>query len=160
MTHFEDLSKKYLKDFQSNVKRARSLGAGSIEMATRPIVHGFIESLVRHSEASHGQAVVHHDVTVTAGNRPDWWIEDKVTFGVFAYGDHKNLSDQSSFIFTSAEREQMSRYLDLGRPVFVFDGIEFIFLDPTDSEPFLSPIKYSLVAKPLDMSVDCSMLPI
>jgi len=160
MASFEYLCTKYLKEFQSSVRSARALGVGSVEMATRPVVHGFIESLVRHSEASPGRAIVHHDITVTAGNRPDWWIEDKDTFGVFAYGDHKNLSDLVPFVFTNAEREQMSRYLRLGRPVFVFDGIEFIFLSPDDEQPFHNPKKYSLVSKPLKMAVDWSTLPI
>ena len=54
----------------------------------------------------------------------------------------------------------MTRYLNLGRPVFVFDGIEFIFLSPDEDEPFKNPTRYSLIPKPLNMAVDWSTFPI
>lgn len=158
--NFSNTARRYLKDFQQSVIGARASGATSVEMATRPLVHQFVESLVRLTEPNPAQAVVHHDTTVTPGNRPDWRIEDSSTFGVFAYGDHKNLNESAPFQLSGAERVQMERYLGLGRPVFVFDGIEFIFLDPTADDPFASPRRLSLVAKPLSAATDWSSLPI
>lgn len=158
--NFSTTARNYLKSFQRSVRDARASGAVSVEMATRPVVHQFIENLVRLTEPNPGQAIVHHDTTVTPGNRPDWRIEDFTTFGVFAYGDHKNLSDGTQFNLSSGERAQMERYLGLGRPVFVFDGIEFIFLDPTQADPFAALKRLSLVPKPLTLTADWSTLPI
>ena len=135
---YESTARTYLKDFQNAVKVARNGGAMSVEMATRPVVHNFVQDLVRLTEPTPLRVNVHHDTTVTPGNRPDWWIEDSQTFGVYVYGDHKNLDELKPFQMTANERSQMERYLSLGRTVFVFDGIEFIFLDPNDQDPFLN----------------------
>lgn len=157
---FSTIARDYLTRFQKSVSDARASGATSVEMATRPVVHGFIEDLARLTEPTHQQALVHHDTSVTPGNRPDWRIEDSVTFGVFAYGDHKDLNENGPFSPSIPERSQMQRYLGLGRPVFVFDGIEFIFLDPNAIDPFAEARRLSLVPKPLTQRDDWSTLPI
>jgi len=153
-SHFSRLSSDYLARFQIAVMNARASGSTSVEMATRPVVHDFIEELIQLSEDNQRSCVVHHDTTTAGGDRPDWRLEDSVSFGIYAYGDQKSLSDRGPLTLSPAEEEQMLRYLSLGRPVFVFDGIEFVFLDPTSRRPILDAIRVSLIPKPLLMSED------
>lgn len=127
---FEKVTKAYLEKFQENCKSSWEGGAKSIEMATRPVVHQYISDLVALCQKTEDQIIIHHDVTYTKNDRPDWRIEDKNTFGIFCFGDHKNLSIEKEFDLTKSEKSQISRYLSFGRPVFVFDGIEFLFFTP------------------------------
>lgn len=142
---FESITKNYLKDFQKSVKNALASGAKSIELATRPVVHSYIEAIVDHCKKPNSTLVIHHDTNYTRNDRPDWRIEDASTFGIFCFGDHKSLNASAVFQPTHSEQKQIARYLALGRPVFVFDGIEFIFYKDNVS----SFVRCTLIPKPL-----------
>ena len=149
---FEKITKNYLKEFQQIVKNALSTGAKSIELATRPVVHSYIEAISEFCKKTETELVLHHDTNYTKKDRPDWRIEDAATFGVFCFGDHKNLSTSAPFQPTSNERKQIERYLSLGRPVFVFDGIEFIFY----KDNIEKATRCTLIPKPLSASENWS----
>lgn len=142
---FESITKNYLKEFQQSVKNAFSTGAKSIELATRPVVHNYVEAITEHCKKSGSTLVLHHDTNYTKRDRPDWRIEDASTFGVFCFGDHKSLAASASFQPTSAEQKQIARYLALGRPVFMFDGIEFVFY----KDNIANATRCTLIPKPL-----------
>lgn len=145
---FEKITKNYLKEFQQSVKNALLTGAKSIEMATRPVVHSYVEAITEHCKKSGSELVLHHDTNYTKRDRPDWRIEDASTFGVFCFGDHKSLDMSGSFQATTAEKKQICRYLALGRPVFVFDGIEFIFY----KDNIANAIHCTLIKKPVGIN--------
>ncbi len=147
---FEKITRTYLRDFQKSVVVAHSSGAKSIELATRPVVHYFVQALAEHCKKIGSSIVVHHDTNYTNKDRPDWRFEDGTNFGVFCFGDHKSISLTTPFQPTPAEQKQITRYLDIGRPVFVFDGIEFIFYQGN----LTSAIRCQIVPKPLNISDD------
>lgn len=149
---FESITKNYLKEFQQSVKNALSTGAKSIELATRPVVHNYVEAITEHCKKSGSTLVLHHDTNYTKTDRPDWRIEDVSTFGVFCFGDHKSLAASASFQPTPAEQKQIGRYLALGRPVFVFDGIEFVFY----KDNIANAIRCTLISKPLSTTANWS----
>ena len=149
---FESITKNYLKEFQQSVKNALSSGAKSIELATRPVVHNYIEAITEHCKKPGSSLVLHHDTNYTKRDRPDWRIEDAATFGVFCFGDHKSLANSSPFQPTPTEQKQIARYLALGRPLFIFDGIEFIFY----KENIATPTRCTLIPKPLSKTENWS----
>ncbi|MFO9661692.1 type ISP restriction/modification enzyme [Legionella pneumophila serogroup 1] len=132
---FEKLTRQYLKSFQIVCKTTYNEGTKSSEMASRPIVHGYIDNLIQMLKRKNSEVIVHHDMHYTRKERPDWRIEDKDTYGIFCFGDHKNLRLGRSFELTKSERTQLSRYISFGRPVFIFDGIEFLFFKPNQEQP-------------------------
>lgn len=149
---FEQITRKYLQDFQSSVANAKASGAKSIELATRPAVHNYIESVAEHCKKTGASLVLHHDTNYTKHDRPDWRIEDAPTFGVYCFGDHKSLRENGPFQPTAAEKKQIARYLALGRPVFVFDGIEFIFYQAN----LATEVRCQIIQKPLDLTKNWS----
>jgi hypothetical protein len=149
---FESITKNYLKEFQQSVNNALSSGAKSIELATRPVVHNYIEAITGHCKKSESTLVLHHDTNYTRRERPDWRIEDASNFGVFCFGDHKSLAASVSFQPTPTEKKQIARYLALGRPVFVFDGIEFVFYKDT----IANATRCTLIPKPLSTTANWS----
>jgi hypothetical protein len=156
---FETDARNYLRKFRQTVADARAEGAGSVEMATRPVVHNFVEKLLQTSKPSDAELVVHHDTRAgSSKNRPDWRVEDRGSFGIYVLGDQKDLEENGALHLT--DRDQFARYLELGNPVFVFDGIEFAFLDPASNDPLATAERLCLVPKPLDINADWSVLPI
>ncbi|RAV16980.1 hypothetical protein DQP55_02900 [Mycolicibacterium sp. GF69] len=148
------IARAYLQRLQQAVIGASGAGAGSLELATRPVVTAyFLEKVVN---ALKPGAVVHNELQVGSANRPDWRIDDPETFGVYAYGDHKGLSLNNPLQLTKRDKEQVLRYLDLGRPVFVFDGVEFLFYQGGNAPSE----RIELVRKPLDPKSDWSTLPV
>ena len=106
-----------------------------------------IRYLVGYVSADPDDVLVHHEARVAGtSNTPDWIVEDRKTFGVFCYGDHKNLALSGPFTLTSAEERQMERYLKMDRPLFVFDGIEFVIFHKTLDDP----TRLALIPKPLN----------
>lgn len=153
---FEKVAKKYLKAYQGSVKAALNAGTKSNEMATRPVVHSYILDLVNLCKTDSTAVIVHHDTNYTRHERPDWRLEDASNFGIYCFGDHKSLDIKGQFEPSPAELKQIQRYLDLGRPVFVFDGIEFIFYEHSLD----APKRYQLVPKPLSLNSEWDRLPI
>ncbi len=150
----DSIVRAYLRRLQRAVIDTTEAGAGSLELATRPVVSAhFLETVV---SAIKPGAVVHNELHAGRGNRPDWRIDDPDTFGVYAYGDHKGLTLSGPLVLTQREKDQIERYIGLGRPVFVFDGIELLFYWDHHSPPE----RIELVPKPLDVGQDWSKLPI
>ena len=147
---FDTISQKYLEDFKAVVIRAKSGGKKSVEMPSRPIVHEFISKIVEICSSASVKPITHHDTALSRADRPDWRIEDPATFGIYCIGDHKNLSLSRSFRLTLGEKKQINRYMSYGRPVFVFDGIEFLFFDGDVDRPQRVP----LIKKPLTFKDD------
>ena len=132
---FQTFTKEYLRAFQEICNSTWKDGAKSVEMATRPVVHNYISELIGKYKSDSSEVIIHHDVNYTRKDRPDWRVEDHKTFGIFCFGDHKNLAIGKSFQLTKAEQKQIDRYISFGRPVFVFDGIEFLFYKPGEKSP-------------------------
>ena len=145
--------RNYLAKLQDTYQSAIDYGAQSVELACRPIAHSFIEEIIAHICADQIDAVVYHEARVHGTkNTPDWSIVDHSTFGVFCYGDHKNLDLSGPLALTPTDKSQMERYLTMGRPLFVFDGLEFIFYHDT----LQNPTRHSLISKPLSLDSDWS----
>ncbi|GGZ19849.1 N-6 DNA methylase [Shewanella chilikensis] len=147
---FDKITESYLKSFQEVCKATYSSGVNSIELASRPVVHRYIESLINLFKSDFSEIVIHHDVNYTKHDRPDWRLEDPSTFGIYCFGDHKSLSIDKEFSLTKSEKKQIERYISLGRPVFVFDGLEFLFFEK-DIE---NPKREQLIPKPANLSSD------
>lgn len=145
---FEARVKNYLKEFQRVCNTSSRSGSKSTEMATRPIAHKFIEDLFSEYKNPSQNLDIHHDLTYTKDDRPDWRIEDADNFGVYCFGDHKSLALSGPFKLKPHEESQIERYLSYGRPVFIFDGIEFLIFEPNQD----SPRRLSLIKKPITLA--------
>lgn len=150
----ERLVRRYLINFKRVYIDALNAGVTSVELATRPVVHHFVCSLIT---SLRDGVVIHHDIKVGGDiGTPDWRIEDRASFGTYALGDHKDLNRDAPYVLSNNEREQIRRYLEYGRPVFVFDGIEFLFFDSAKSID--DPRRAELVPKPLHLKTEWSEL--
>lgn len=137
---FESIVRRYLRRLETEYTTQVVRGGASGELPLRPTVHQFIVELV----SSISSAVdVAHEPRRVGRNKPDWRFDDQETLGIYCYGDHKGIDTQNKFD-PRGDEKQFARYLKLGRPLFVTDGIDFVFLSPNSK-----PKECSLVAKPL-----------
>lgn len=142
----------YLRALQRECESARSGGVQSLELAVRPVVHGFLQELVAAAcpTVLRSRIRILHDATIQPGDRPDWRIEDSLHFGLYAIGDHKAPCVDGPFRLTAPQKRQLSRYCAYKRPTFVFDGIEFVFLNSDTADDS----RHCLVPKPLRWNSD------
>jgi hypothetical protein len=145
MSNFERVTRKYLEEFQDKYITSQRSRSASSELPTRPRVHKYIEDLVALFKTQNSDPYVHHDTGLVSRDRPDWTIEDRLSLGIYFFGDHKDVNLRGSYQPTPGEIDQINRYLSFGRPVVVFDGLEF-----TVYESDISNSKsYPLIPKPL-----------
>lgn len=156
MSSFEEVTRKYLEEFQDKYITSQRSRSTSSELPTRPRVHKYIEDLVDLCKSSNSDPYVHHDTALVSRDRPDWTIEDRLSLGIFFFGDHKDINLRGSYQPTPGEIDQIERYLSFGRPVFVFDGLEFTVYE----NDFSNSKSYPLVAKPLVASSKWTTLPL
>ena len=146
MATLDRILRGYLSKFQETFQNATAHGTLDVELQCRPVVHDVLTKLVSYIAADCVDAVVRHEAPISGTrHKPDWTIEDPKTFGVFCYADHKALAPDGPFNLTAEAREQMQRYLKMDRPLFVFDGIEFIFYHRTLD----NPSRYCIIEKPV-----------
>jgi hypothetical protein len=145
MSNFEKITRKYLEEFQDKYITSQRSRSTSSELPTRPRVHKYIEDLVALCKIQNSDPYVHHDTGLVSRDRPDWTIEDRLSLGIYFFGDHKDINLRGSYQPTPGEIDQIKRYLSFGRPVFVFDGLEFIVYE----NDFSNSKSYPLVSKPL-----------
>lgn len=158
---FEKITRSYLKEFQNKCQSSWKAGASSIEMATRPEVHDYISKIIKICESPSHKVILHHDLSYTRYDRPDWRLEHSTNFGIFCFGDHKNMIFGKPLRLKPKEVSQINRYRAFGRPVFVFDGIEFLFFHDGKKDPDrVSILDKTKMAKTADWSklpIDCSI---
>ena len=149
--NFESIAKAYLRRFQITYQDSVRAGASSVELRSRPHAHRFLEELwASAAEGRHELEIVHDAQVEGTRNAPDWRVQDRMSHGVFFYGEHKSANLDGAFQLSNDERNQVAKYLDMERPVFVFDGIEFLFFAPGNSLD--SPERIELIKKPVDVS--------
>jgi hypothetical protein len=78
--------------------------------------------------------------------RPDWRFHDSETLGVYGYVEAKAL-DAKNALKETDHQKQLEKYLALGHPVVLTDGIEFVFISPASANKAI--YRQSLVSKPL-----------
>ena len=126
--NFTTLAKGYLKQFQKIYVDSMSEGRTSVELASRPCVHDFLEKLwISLGAKEHNLVTLHEPQLEGTKGTPDWKLSDSISHGVYFYGEHKNTRLSAPYPMSQHVTNQISRYLELGRPIFLFDGIEFLF---------------------------------
>ena len=151
---FNSITSEYLRELQQICKNALSDNSTSVELKSRPETHKFLSTLWKGIKNDEREISIRHETNVTGTrNTPDWRIEDLDSHGVFFYGDHKSIVLDGPYVPSESETQQIERYLALGRPLFIFDGIEFVFYETGSIHEFQV---IELIPKPVDLESDWS----
>ncbi|MCY3885981.1 MAG: N-6 DNA methylase, partial [Gammaproteobacteria bacterium] len=154
---FSEIAQEYLGEFQHVYDTAKAAGQQSVELSSRPYAHKFLTKLWSSIQNQNYETELLHEAPVRSiGKTPDWRLCDSVSHGVFFYGEHKSVDLLAPYKLDNNEVSQIEQYLKLGRPVFVFDGIEFLFFESGRIE---QPERIELIAKPIDTKQQWSTQP-
>lgn len=123
----------YLKKISNEYKHAQISNAATPELSFRPHLYELLKkcsSALKPTDAVH---VVFEPSNIGHG-RPDFRLHDAKTYAVYCYLETKALDTKP--IIWQKHTDQLKRYLSLGYPVILTDGIEFqIFEDSIDHGP-------------------------
>lgn len=123
----------YLKKISNEYKHAQISNAATPELSFRPHLYELLKkcsSVLKPTDAVH---VVFEPSNIGHG-RPDFRLHDAKTYAVYCYLETKALDTKP--INWQRHVNQVKRYLALGYPVILTDGIEFqIFEDSIDHGP-------------------------
>lgn len=135
----QELIAEYLASLSAELRAASRTGEYTGELSYRPVTHKFLQISLK--AISPKIALVFEPKTQGGAGRPDWRFYDSASLGVFAYAEAKGL-DLRRGLRPAEYLSQVDRYLTLGYPVILTDGIDFIFYFPKKA-----PEAVSLVAK-------------
>ncbi len=125
-----DLLDDYLRKFNGELKAAARTGEYTVELSYRPVTHEFLKCFLKTISSS--CSLVFEPRQQAGAGRPDWRLYNSKSLAVYAYGEAKPFN--SSKPLTSGDYdEQLKRYLALGYPVFLTNGVEFLFMTPERS---------------------------
>ena len=127
MEQLNNTIKKYLKRLNDDYSTAVSTGNATPELSFRPALDSFLVEL-----ASLFGNDIHRIFEPRAQGkygRPDWMFSNARTMGIYGYVEAKSFNPNTNLNPKDYE-DQVKRYLNLGNPVILTDGIDFILYHP------------------------------
>ena len=122
---FDATVKAYLRDYQREYNTAMRSGQHTAELSFRVPMHNLFKQLAHDLNPNGNYNVILEPRNQGRMGRPDWRIQDSVSFGVYGYIEGKGPS--SDPFDTTPYQNQIDRYLTLGHKLIITDGIDFVF---------------------------------
>jgi len=138
---FDNILNTYLSELHQEILASNS-GETTAELSFRTSLDNFFKNIV--SSIDPKIVTIPEPKNQNKLGRPDWRFHNSESMGVYGYVEAKGIDDQN-IINKEAYRTQVEKYLTLGNPVLLTDGIDFILFKPNGEE-----VNYSACQKPID----------
>lgn len=142
MVRYQSILDNYFKALKAFYQNENLASFATAELSFRPFLDSFFVDLTRLIDPSIQR--VFEPCNQGKSGRPDWVFTDSSTMGIYGYVEAKGFSPQAN-INIEEYLSQVSKYLKLGNPILLSDGIEFIFFEPTGKID-----SFSVFKKPID----------
>lgn len=142
MVRYKRIIEQYFQELKDFYTFNNSAGLATAELSYRPYLDKFFSDLNIYINPTI-QKIFEPRLQGKFG-RPDWAFSDSQTMGIYGYVEAKGLSPMDS-INDNEYKAQVSKYLKLGNPVLLTDGIEFIYYTVDGSI-----YRFSLFTKPVN----------
>lgn len=141
MEQLNNIISVYLARLYEYYQTAISTGNATPELSFRPALDGFFEDV----KTFYGKDIKQIFEPRTQGKygRPDWMFSNAKTMGIYGYVEAKGF-DPNNTLNPKDYESQVKRYLYLGNPVILTDGIDFILYRPSEK-----PEMVSVCSKPI-----------
>lgn len=149
---FETNVKNYLRAYQNEYLSAQRSGQHTAELSFRVPMHTLFKSIARDLNPNGNFDVILEPKNQGRMGRPDWRIQDSISYGVYGYIEGKGPSVEAFDI--TPYQDQIKRYLSLDHKLIITDGIDFVFCFTAE------PVVVSIVNKSRLGATDWSHLPI
>lgn len=152
MEQLNDIITEYIASLSKDYKTGESTGNATAELSFRPALDSFFVKVKRFF----GKDIQRIFEPRTQGKygRPDWMFSNAKTMGIYGYVEAKGFNP--NVVLNPKDYEsQVKRYLYLGNPVILTDGIDFILYKPSGTTKKVSvcskPIKWDNVQPNTDV---------
>jgi hypothetical protein len=139
--NFSQILNNYLSELHQEVLASQS-GETTAELSFRTSLDNFFKNTA--SAIDSKIVTIPEPKNQNKLGRPDWRFHNADSMGVYGYVEAKGIDSKNS-INKEAYRNQVEKYLTLGNPVLLTDGIDFILFKPNGEE-----VNYSACQKPID----------
>lgn len=138
---FAQIALDYFYELKKEVAIGETSGEATSELSYRTSLDNFFKKLAY--KISPKIATIPEPKNQNKLGRPDWRFHDTESMGIYGYVEAKGL-DKSQIINVETYRSQVERYLILGNPVLLTDGVDFVMFRPDGTT-----MSISLFAKPV-----------
>ena len=138
---FKQIAKEYFQELRREVQVGTSSGEATNELSYRTSLDNFFKRIA--SNIDQNIATILEPRNQSKAGRPDWRFHDSESMGVYGYVEAKGL-DPNAKLEYQLYSSQIQKYLVLGNPVMLTDGIDFVLFS-TDGKVNL----FSLCNKPI-----------
>jgi len=149
---YEASVKNYLRAYQNEYLSALRGGQHTAELSFRVPMHTLFRNIAHDLNPDGNFDVILEPRNQGRMGRPDWRIQDSVSYGVYGYIEGKGPSAEAFDI--TPYQDQIGRYLTLGHKLIITDGIDFVFCFSQE------PVVVSIVDKSRLGVADWSRLPV
>jgi len=139
--NFNQILNSYLSELHQEVLASQS-GEATAELSFRTSLGNFFKNTA--SAINPEIVTIPEPKNQNKIGRPDWRFHNSGSMGVYGYVEAKGIDSQNE-INKEPYRTQVEKYLTLGSPVLLTDGIDFILFKPNGMEA-----SYSACQKPID----------
>lgn len=140
--NFAQITKKYVQALSIEVNIGQSSGEATDELSYRNSLGNYFKDIAQFINPE--IATIPEPKNQGKIGRPDWRFHNAKSMGVYGYVEAKGI-DSDSIIDIDNYKDQVNKYLTLGNPVILTDGVEFIiFISPTSFN------RYSILEKPIN----------
>jgi len=144
--------KNYLRAYQNEFNAATRGGQHTAELSFRVPMHTLFKGIAHDLNPNGNFDIILEPKNQGRMGRPDWRIQESISFGVYGYIEGKGPSNEPFDI--APYEEQINRYLTLGHKLIITDGIDFVFCFSN------TPVVVSIIDKANMGSSDWSRLPV
>ncbi len=151
MEQMNNIISEYIANLSKDYQTGESTGNTTAELSFRPALDGFFVEMMKFF----GKDIQRIFEPRTQGKygRPDWMFSNAKTMGIYGYVEAKGFNPNAALNPKDYE-SQVKRYLYLGNPVILTDGIDFILYKPSGATKLVSvcskPIKWDNVQPNMD----------
>lgn len=142
MVRYKNILEQYFAELKDFYDFNSTSGMATAELSFRPYLDNFFANLSAYINPTIQR--VFEPRTQGKYGRPDWAFSDSETMGIYGYVEAKGLSPKDH-INPEEYKRQVTKYLHLGNPVLLTDGIEFVFYAVDGSVQ-----TFELFTKPID----------
>jgi hypothetical protein len=140
---FTEISRRYIEELKKEIQAGKNSGESTAELSYRTSLDNFFKSIAASIDPD--IVTIPEPKNQSKVGRPDWRFHNAHSMGVYGYVESKAL-DSTNEIDIDSYRSQVEKYLTLGNPVILTDGIDFVLFKPNAQY-----VKYRLCNKPLNL---------
>lgn len=143
MEQLNNIISEYIANLAKDYQTGESTGNATAELSFRPVLDSFFVEIMKFF-GKDIQRIFEPRMQGKYG-RPDWMFSNAKTMGIYGYVEAKGFNPNATLNPKDYE-SQVKRYLYLGNPVILTDGVDFILYRPSGTAKMVSvcskPIKW------------------